>query len=431
MNTTFKDILKHIVAFKLQLVCRLILARHKPIVIAITGSVGKTATKDMMAHVLSHFTTVGSGKKSFNSDFGVPLTIIGAENPWGSTIGWLRVIWRGLEVAFSEDYPKVLVVEVGARFPGDIARLSKWLKPDIAIITHIPEIPVHIEFFNSRQDLIDEKSSIAKYLKQGGTLILNHDEEDVFNIAKESLHKVVGIGFDMGADIRAKDIMPKVFEDGRYGVSSTIAIGEHFYNINLPGFIAPHQLYSVLFVLAVVDTLGYDVAEAIMYFENLPRTPGRLNPIKGINDTLVLDDSYNASPVAVMAALSALKNLQGNGRKIAVLGDMLDLGKMTREAHENIGRTLHEHSDQAILVGPRMRFAYDIAVNNFGQDSIIHFEGADEARNHLLAMLKPGDTILVKGSQGIRMEKIVAEIIADKEHALDLLVRQDEEWKRR
>jgi UDP-N-acetylmuramoyl-tripeptide--D-alanyl-D-alanine ligase len=154
--------IKTTIRILLQLVSQAILWRHKPIVVAITGSVGKTTTKDIVAHGLESVADVRKSQKNFNTDFGVPLAIIEAENPMGKVSAWIEVILKGLAVLIKSDYPKLLVLEVGTRFPGDIPRLAKWIKPDVSIITHIPEVPVHIEFFESRNHIVDEKSALAK-----------------------------------------------------------------------------------------------------------------------------------------------------------------------------------------------------------------------------------------------------------------------------
>ncbi len=419
----------------LRLVSQAILWRHKPIVVAITGSVGKTTTKDIVAHGLSSVEDIRKSQKNFNTDFGVPLAIIEAENPMGRVSAWIEVILKGLTVLIKSEYPKLLVLEVGTRFPGDIPRLAKWIKPDISIITHIPEVPVHIEFFESRQHIVDEKSALAKYTKKTGTIILNRDSEYVWSIAENSVHPVFSIGFNKESQMYASNIK-HIIINGEYGLEFNISYKNKIIPVTVPGFVANHQIYGVLFALATAEVLGYDVEQVAMAMASLPASSGRLRPLVGINNTLILDDSYNASPAAMEAAIETLEMIEplagAQGSKIAVLGDMLDLGKMTMDVHSQIGAMLKDNTDYVFLVGPRMEYAYESAIKSkYPKTKIFHFEKQMDVLPQLLKIMKPGDVILVKGSQGMRMEKLVAELIEDKANIKNLIARQDEEWVRK
>lgn len=428
MNKTIKKI----IFMLLRCISIAILWRHKPVIVAITGSVGKTTTKDIVGHGLKSVTDVRSAEKSYNTDFGAPLTIIGAKNPWNKISGWIEVIFQGIGVLFQSSYPKVLVLEVGTRFPGDIPRLAKWLRPHVSIITHIPEVPVHIEFFGSREAIVDEKSALAKYMRKGGTLILNRDSHYVYEIAQNTEHPVFSVGFSPEAHISVQDA-ERIIVEGQYGMKFVVNYKSRQISVFAPGFIAKHQVYGVLFALAVGDVLGFDVEQIALSMNTLAPTPGRLSPLVGMNNTLVLDDSYNASPAAMEAAVETLMSIETPGRHMAVLGDMLDLGKMTKEAHEAIGGFLKDQKlDFLVLVGPRMRYAYDLLIGNkYAKTKIAHVDTQMDALPLVQDKLKQGDVILVKGSQGMRMEKIVEELMLEKENAHRLLVRQDEEWKKR
>ena len=184
MRQTFKKILVSI----LTLIAKGILKRHDPTVIAITGSVGKTSTKDAIYEVLRREGSVRRSEKSFNSELGVPLSIIGAKNAWGSVFGWLSVIMHGLGqlLMAKGKFPKTLVLEVGADRPGDISTIAKWLKPHVVVITRLPDVPVHIEFFPTVESLIEEKISLAKNARKDATLVLNVDDPHI-RAAKEKL----------------------------------------------------------------------------------------------------------------------------------------------------------------------------------------------------------------------------------------------------
>jgi UDP-N-acetylmuramoyl-tripeptide--D-alanyl-D-alanine ligase len=156
---------------------------------------------------------------------------------------------------------------------------------------------------------------------------------------------------------------------------------------------------------------------------------GRMNLLKGEKNTLIIDDTYNASPFAVLSALHTLKDIKSKGRKIAVLGDMLELGRHTDEAHKSIGKVASENADILIVVGPRSQFIKNGAIESGMQEENIHeFSNSTIVGGFLKTFLQEGDIILVKGSQGVRMERAVGEIIADKKNKSNLLVRQEKEW---
>jgi UDP-N-acetylmuramoyl-tripeptide--D-alanyl-D-alanine ligase len=173
MKTSFKKI----VAYILKKESQLILYKYKPEVVAITGSVGKTSTKDAVYAVLSKITYVRKSEKSFNSEIGLPLTILGLPNGWSNPFTWILNILKGLWLfIWPHKYPKWLVLEVGVGKPNDMRDVAKWLKTDAVIITAIGETPAHIEFFNSRKHLIEEKSLLINTLKKNGLLVLNADD---------------------------------------------------------------------------------------------------------------------------------------------------------------------------------------------------------------------------------------------------------------
>src|SRR3989344_1969960 len=192
-----KNFLKKAIVLILICEARLVLSRYRPKIIAITGSMGKTAAKDAICAALS-----GGGlrarksEKSFNSELGVPLTILGLENAWRNPLRWAENILRGLWLAARKTgYPAWLVLEVGADRPGDIRKIARWLRPDIAVITGVPEIPVHVEFFRSAEELAREKRALAEYVKQGGKLVLNGDDSRMLALCAEYKAMTVSYGF--------------------------------------------------------------------------------------------------------------------------------------------------------------------------------------------------------------------------------------------
>lgn len=433
MKKLFKLIIVKIITWE----ARLVLRKYKPKVIAITGSVGKTSTKDAVFIILSKFKTVRKSEKSFNSEIGLPLTILGCPNGWDNPVIWIENIITGLGlILFRQTYPEYLVLEVGLGKPGDIKKnVSPWLSPDFVIITRFPDKPAHIEFFNNVDDIIEEKSSLAYALKKKGTLILNHDDEKVYAIHGKADRRTVSYGSNENATYRYTNNVylssVKNNNETTNGISFKLEYDGNVFPIMLPNLIGMHYIDSVLAAIACANEIGCDLLTSINYISEYVTPPGRLNKISGINDSVIIDDTYNSSPIAAIAALEALKNMKSK-RKIAVLGDMLELGKYTKDEHINLGKNASNIADILIIVGPRSK---DIALgaieNGFNNKNIHHFENAFLASNFLVNIIKKGDLILVKGSQGVRLERVVEAIMEQKELRKKLLCRQEKEWRDR
>jgi UDP-N-acetylmuramoyl-tripeptide--D-alanyl-D-alanine ligase len=190
-----KATLRSIVVRILTAEAKLLLRRHKPTIIAVTGSVGKTSTKDAIYAAIKDTTHSRKSQKSFNSEIGVPLTIIGLPTGWDNPFRWLMNIIDGAFTAlFSKTYPKVLVLETGVDTPGDMESLTKWLHPDVVVLTRLPDVPVHVEQFPTPQHIIDEKMKLVHGLKSEGVLIYNNDDEIVKAQLPDVRQKSFGYG---------------------------------------------------------------------------------------------------------------------------------------------------------------------------------------------------------------------------------------------
>ncbi len=416
---------------------KMILRRYKPKIIAITGSVGKTSTKDAIFTVLSKFKSVRKSEKSFNSEIGLPLTILGLPNGWNNMYLWLENIARGFWLLMKRhEYPEWLVLEVGAGKPGDITSVAKWLAPDIVVVTRFPDKPVHVEFFGTTEKIIEEKSALVFALKKDGVLILNQDDDKVYALHEKANRKTVSYGLSENATYHAT--YPGYLENaGAKGMSIPLGLnfkleyGGNTFPVILPDVIGMHYVGSALVAIAVAHEVGCDLLASISSVSEFTTPPGRLSLIEGINHSIILDDTYNASPVAMEAALETLDVMVGK-RKIAVLGDMLELGKFTDEAHRTIGVKASNIAHVLVLVGPRSKFIGNGALESgFAKKDIFHFDTSDMVGEYLAEHIKKGDIVLLKGSQGIRLEKAVEKIMAHPELKGKLLCRQEEEWRER
>ncbi|QQG37536.1 MAG: UDP-N-acetylmuramoyl-tripeptide--D-alanyl-D-alanine ligase [Candidatus Kaiserbacteria bacterium] len=420
---------------------RIVLSRRKPKIIAITGSVGKTSGKDAIYAALSDAYSVRRSEKSYNSEFGVPLTVLGLENAWRDPWRWILNVVRGLVLIFSRSpYPEWLILEVGADRPGDISRIARWLRPDIAVITGVPEIPAHVEYFDSPDQLAREKRELARYVKHGGKLVLNGDDSRMVQLCADFRGMTLKYGLEASNDFRADDIEIAYEEKKPTGMRFRLerradlpTLAAAVLPIAIRGALGRPRVYAALAALAVGEAAGVDQISVGRALESWEPPPGRMRILPGVNGSVIIDDTYNSSPVAALAALDTLKALKCK-RRIALLGDMLELGRYASEAHRNVGRRAAKVVDLLWTVGFRSRASGEAALDEkMSESDIREYEQTESRRagEELRALLKPGDVVLVKGSQSMRMEKAVQELLAEPSRAGELLVRQDSEWKKR
>ncbi len=430
MKSTFKKTIIKI----LEIEARLVLKKYKPTIVAITGSVGKTSTKDAIYTVLSQFFFVRKSEKSFNSEFGVPLTILGCPNGWYNPLTWLSNIFQGLWLIIApHKYPKWLVLEVGAGKPGDIKNTASWLHPNVVVITRFPDMPVHVEFFGTSQAVIREKTYLVEAIAHDGLLVINADDPKVLELKQKSKAKTVTFGF--GNDAMLKASHDSIAYEDREGNSVPIGItfrldyGGNSIPVTLNDSISVNHIYAALAALSIAVENGCNLLEAVEAIKKYHTPPGRLSLIEGIKNSLLIDDTYNASPAAAEAALELLKKIEGFNRRIAVLGDMLELGKISVEAHKKIGEFAVDKADILVVVGPRSKMIAEGAKSaGFNAKNIFEYADATIAGVELEKMLSTRDLILIKGSQGVRMERVVEKVMAHPEKKGELLVRQEKEW---
>jgi UDP-N-acetylmuramyl pentapeptide synthase len=437
MNRFFK---KCVIALLL-LEARMLVRKYKPRIIAVTGSVGKTSTKDAIYEVLSSNTYVRKSEKSFNSEIGVPLTILGCPNAWHNPLRWIQNLFHGLLlILFRSRYPEWLVLEIGADKPNDIRSIAAWLPVDIAVITRLPDVPVHVEFFTSPEEVLEEKASLIEALKPGGTLVLYGDEERARALkvrAQQHGASTVLFGLLPSVDVQGIDFMP-LMNGGQWPVGmrfNVLVHGTEAQNriaLELHGAVGSHVALSLVAAVSVGVVLGVDPDTMGERLKGYQPPSGRMRLIPGLKDSLIIDDTYNSSPAAAHAALEALTLLPRGTRKIVVLGDMLELGRHSVEEHRKLGAAVAASADILATIGPRARdIAQGALDNGMLDDQILQYEDARTAGKELKNLIGPGNCILVKGSQSVRMERTIEELMLEPEHASELLVRQDTEWKQK
>ena len=428
-------ILRNIVVALITWEARMVLNKYKPRIIAVTGSVGKTSTKDAIYTALSKSFFVRKSEKSFNSEIGVPLAILGCETGWRNPLKWMRNIFEGLTLIFvANHYPKWLVLEVGTDRPGDIREIATWLKPDVVVITALPDVPVHVENFVRPEDVAREKKELAKALTEGGTLVLGGDDKNTLAAKKEFPNVACLLyGVELHNDVIATHAAITYSENGApTGMKFTIEHGDSSIPMTIAGRLGQQQIYPILAAIAVAQLVGIKAEAAVKTLTDEVGPRGRMRILDGYNNSTIIDDSYNSSPTALRAALTTLKKIETKGKKIAVLGDMLELGRFSAAAHKKAGVQAANVADVLITVGVRAKSIASAAREaGFSAEYIQEFDTGEsrEAGRVVRAMLEEGDVVLVKGSQtGIRLEKAVKEILKDPTKARELLVRQEDEW---
>lgn len=421
----------------LRILAKAIIRKYQPKVVGITGSVGKTSAKQAIFAVISDRFLTRATHKNYNNELGLPLTVIGCDSPGRSIFGWFFVLLKGfwLLVWRSRLYPEVLVLEMGADRPGDIAYLVDIAPCNIGVITAIAE--AHYEFFRDIDGITREKQTIITHLTEHDTAIFNADDKVVRTLVDKTKAKVVTFGLYEEAAIRAVDLKVAYVEvDGRSrpaGMHCKLEYEGAVVPVFLPGVLGKAHVKSGLAGVAVGISIGMHLVEIGERLARAEFPAGRMRVLDGIKHTTIIDDTYNSSPLALVFALDALRDVSvgEEGRRFAVLGDMLELGSITEDAHRDIGQRLQAFNvDELVVVGERAKFIADAAVEcGFDEHCVYRFDKAEDAGKFIQEKLREGDVVLVKGSQGVRLERVVLEIMAQPEDAKRLLCRQDKRWK--
>jgi UDP-N-acetylmuramoyl-tripeptide--D-alanyl-D-alanine ligase len=378
---------------------------------------------------------VGATAKNNNNEIGVPLAILGIEEaPGSSLLRWVAALCKGLRLLLVTDkkYPEIVVLEMGADKPGDIRYLVDLAPCTVGVLTWISH--AHTEFFKTIKQIAEEKKKIISHLPANGTAVLNFDNELVRQCAASTKASVVSYGFKEGADLTASDFKTRYDPITHWpaGINCKINFKGHSVPLFLPNVIAEHIVASSLSALVVGDAFGINLVEAVEALSAADLPKGRMRLLKGVKNTLLIDDTYNSSPDAVKSALKTLASLESpkKGRRYAVVSDMLELGSETESAHREIGFAVAEAGvDFLITVGEASKATCRAAEEaGIPADSIAAFADSVSAGKFLQEKLKEGDVVLIKGSQGMRMERVVKEVMDDPLLAPQLLVRQSKEW---
>ena len=350
--------------------------------IAVTGSVGKTTTKDMVAAVLGARFRVHKTEGNFNNDIGVPLTL-------------LRL----------EAQHEVCVVELGMDHAGEIDNLARLVEPDMALITNIGD--AHIENLGSRENIFKAKCEIFPHLKRDGLAILNGDDPLLAALEGTLAQRTVFVGEGEGLDYTARDLS----SDGAGHLFCRVKTPRSQFEANIPA-LGSHMIYPTLMAAAAAEALGMAPDEIVRGIGAFLPTKMRMNIVRCKGDIVILNDAYNANPQSMRAAAAVLGDAQGR-RKVAVVGDMKELGPGSEQFHRAVGGYFAQAgTDRLIAVGDLARFMAEGA-RDAGLGQADWFPTLDAARNALSREVRAGVTILVKASRSMAFEKIVDYLLAN------------------
>ncbi len=410
------------------------IAKHKPTIIAVTGSVGKTSTRTAIAIAVGAKYRVRTPYKNYNNEIGLPLAVLGEQSPGKDAWEWLKLLVRAQK---STDMPEYLVLEYGVDKQGDMAELVSVARPNIAVITAIS--PVHVSNYPDLAALINEKAALGEAVTSEGLVVLNGDDVTVAGLRKRFKAPVKTYSLSNGdafaTDIRMEYPKEESFDVGEVFVitRATLQVGDQTTELVLSNCATTSMVSAALAAASVAVHVGVPLTEAAAALsKELVPVNGRLRPLAGIKGSLVLDDSYNAAPASVIAGLEALQQFtpgEEYDRRIAALADMAELGNLSEAEHRAIGEFVARAADLFVAVGPQMKFAVEAAeAAGMDRTKIEWFKDSVEAGRYLDRIIEKGDVVLVKGSQSQRMERAVKDIMAEPGRAAELLVRQEEKW---
>ncbi|MBM4413585.1 MAG: UDP-N-acetylmuramoyl-tripeptide--D-alanyl-D-alanine ligase [Chloroflexi bacterium] len=348
-------------------------------VVGITGSVGKTSTKEMIAALLSRFVPTHKTPRSYNSESTLPLVALGIEAQHHA-----------------------VVFEMGMYAAGEIALLAQIAAPNIAVITTVG--PSHLERMGSIEAIAQAKSELVQALSVDGVAVLNADDERVRAMAHLTQARVITYGLDADADMRAVDVE----QLGLLGTRFKVVSQQYNGTIHLasPGL---HQVRNLLAALAVCQVVGvpFDVLQQAIAHDI---AQVRFVVYQGTGNVQIIDDTYNAAPTSMQAALELLATVKT--RRVAVLGDMRELGHIEEEAHRTIGRVAHTAADVLVAVGSRGEWI-GAEAERLGMRHVVYAPDTERAIPIVQQIIQPGDCVLIKGSRAMHMEDIVSAIRMD------------------
>jgi UDP-N-acetylmuramoyl-tripeptide--D-alanyl-D-alanine ligase len=355
-------------------------AKFSPAIVGITGSIGKSSTKELAAGVLGTKLRVLRSPKSYNNEFGLPLSVL-----------------------MIDDTTDVAVLEMGTFGPGELTSLTEIARPTVAVVTNVGH--THLERMGSQDGIARAKGELVAALPDDGVAVLNGDDPRVRAMAGLTSARILLYGYSDNCDLRASDLE----DHGLDGLSFSLHWDGEVQSARLhhAPLLGAHSVYTALAAAGTALAVGMSFAEVTAALLK-PHPAVRLLVVPGPNGSTIIDDSYNAAPASVLAALDILARTPAT-RRLAVLGDMLELGDYEDEAHRIVGRRVAAVADVLLTIGPRARIIADEAARSgVTAERITTFDQKEDIIAALTSELRAGDAVLIKGSRGLALEDVVA-----------------------
>ena len=398
---------RRLLAWLLAVVAAAVLRRYRPLVVVVTGSVGKTTTKDLVAAALASRFRLRATRGSANSEIGAPISVIGSSRD-RSPRGRALALLDGLRLLIRRrPFPELLVLELAAGRRGELDRLTRWIRPHVAVVTNVR--PVHRQYYSNFEEIVREKSWPIRRLHSSGVGVLNVADPGARRLLALAPGRVLTYGSAGEADLWLDDVQADVD-----GMSAVVCIrrpeGGEVDRFRLSSaLLGEHQLTGVLAAVGVGIALGVPPQQALDAVSGYAPADGRLRALRRADGLIVLDDSHNASPQAVLDALDVLARFPQP--RWAVLGDMMTLGPEAEAGHRAVGEAVATRADVLVAVGEHADWIAETALSRGMQPSNVLRAPDAETAAQMVAPRTHGGTVLVKGSLAMQLGTVVAALV--------------------
>ncbi len=391
------------------------LRTYKPILIGVAGGYDKTLTREAIALALKDSRkTIRSIDTDTSNPRELAAAILGNSKP-GQKSSWWRVLIGSKRKEILEEEPEIIIVEVAIAQPGDIDLVARELPFQVAVVLNIGSN--HLDLFNSKQNIAHELLALPISVPKEGTVVLNADDPQIVPMQEHLMSKVLIYGKDPSADVR----LVHADRVGLAGFAGEVEVDGKRHEFSLPHLVGRHQVSSALAALAVAKAFGVDIQQALTSLRSLKLPAGHMKILVGHNNSTIIDDSHDASYESIVDSLKALASIPGmlpnthlsesvTYRRIAILGDLKDLGGYSQPAHTAIGKAVRENADMFVAVGEAMKDAQAEVLQN-GRIDTHHFDSSRDVGKWLAGHLRPHDIVLIKGGREMRMEETVKALL--------------------
>ncbi|MEA3273575.1 MAG: UDP-N-acetylmuramoyl-tripeptide--D-alanyl-D-alanine ligase [Patescibacteria group bacterium] len=431
-----KKILKKIIEIVAGFITRRIISKYKPLIIGVTGSVGKTSVKDAIYAVLKNKYQVNKSWGNLNTELGIPLAVAGYKNAGTSLTFWIKALWKMVCLYWDGEkkIKSILVLEMGADKPGDIKKLVKLAPPDIGVVTNVGIS--HLEYFKKVSNIVAEKRKLVEALEPAGCAVLCGDNQKVLSMDKKTKARVITYGLERHNLVKATNLVfhyeekPMAGKELDWSISFKLNYQDTIIPVRLKNMLGAQQVQVVLAAVSCSICMGMNLLEASEALVNYVPPLGRMKIIHGLNGSFILDDTYNSAPASTLAALEILAEVYAN-KKIVVLADMLELGSQEKKGHQEVGEKAGMVADFIFTYGEKGALIAKSAKATIKKSQAVnvrHFENQEDLIGELKNLLDQNLVVLIKGSQKMRMEKVVKAVMAEPNQAKKLLVRQGKGW---